>query len=134
MIAYSCCSHRGCCIFLLPALANVLSLYLLLAAQAEFKDEQYADMDSWFKNRKPAILAMNPLANLPYIVDGDKCVCQTNAVFWYLGDKYNLNGSTAEEKLDNMQLLNEIYDVRNKMIELVYPFKQVLPAFKLARV
>ncbi len=23
---------------------------------------------------------MNPLANLPYIVDGDKCVCQTNAV------------------------------------------------------
>ena len=23
---------------------------------------------------------MNPLANLPYIVDGDTCVCQTNAV------------------------------------------------------
>jgi len=60
-----------------------------------------------------------------YFVDGDKCICQTNAVFWYIGDKYNLNGSTPEEKMNNMQLLNEIYDVRNKMIETVYPFKQV---------
>ena len=64
-------------------------------------------------------------ANLPYVVDGDKCVCQTNAVFLYLGDKYNLNGSTPEEKLKNTQLLDEIYDVRNAMIELSYPFKKV---------
>ena len=30
-----------------------------------------------------------------------------------------------QEKLNNEQLLCEIYDVRNKMIDLVYPFKQV---------
>jgi hypothetical protein len=29
--------------------------------QADFKDMQYNDMDSWFKGRKPAILEMNPL-------------------------------------------------------------------------
>ena len=68
-------------------------------------------------------------ANLPYVVDGDKCVCQTNAVFLYLGDKYNLNGSTPEEKLKNTQLLDEIYDVRNAMIELSYPFKKVRRIF-----
>ena len=96
--------------------------------QADFKDARYADMDSWFTGRKPEILAMNPLANLPYFVDGDKCVCQTNAVFLYIGDKYNLNGSTPEEKLMNTQLLDEIYDTRNAMIELVYPFKQASPS------
>lgn len=106
---------------------------LICSAQAEYKDEQYGDFDAWFKNRKPAILAMNPLANLPYIVDGDKCVCQTNAVFHYVGEKFNLNGSTPDEKMDNMQLLNEIYDVRNKMIDLVYPFRQVRRAGLLTR-
>jgi len=58
-------------------------------------------------------------------VDGDKCVCQTNAIFLYIGEKYGLGGSTPDEKLSNTQLLDEIYDVRNAMIETVYPFKQV---------
>ena len=43
--------------------------------------------EEWFKDRKPAILALNPLANLPYLVDGDTCVCQT-----FLGSDW-LNGS-----------------------------------------
>lgn len=33
--------------------------------------------EDWFKSRKPDILAMNPLANLPYLVDGETCICQT---------------------------------------------------------
>jgi len=73
------------------------------ASQVEYKDVHFSSIDAWFKDRKPAILAMNPLANLPYLVDGDKCVCQTNSVFYYLGEKYGLSGSTPDEKLNNEQ-------------------------------
>ena len=45
--------------------------------EVQFEDKQYADGDAWFKVRKPELLAKNPLANLPYLVDGDKVVCQT---------------------------------------------------------
>ena len=91
--------------------------------EAKYEDKQYETGVDWFKDRKPAILEMNPLANLPYLVDGEKCVCQTNAILHYLGDKYGLNGSTDAQKVRTEELLAEIYDVRNGMIDLVYPFK-----------
>lgn len=93
--------------------------------EAEYKDAQYSSGEDWFKVRKPEILSKNPLANLPYLVDGDTCVCQTNAILVYLGDKYGLSGGDKRENMKNLELLCEIYDVRNGMIDLVYPFKQV---------
>ena len=39
--------------------------------------------------------------NLPYIVDGDMVVTQSNACLLYLGDKFEMNGSTLEEKTVN---------------------------------
>ena len=93
--------------------------------EANVVDKQYCTGEDWFMERKPAILAMNPLANLPYLVDGDKCICQTNAILSYLGDKYGLNGSTEAQKIRTQELLCEIYDVRNSMIDMVYPFKNV---------
>ncbi|CAE8594174.1 unnamed protein product [Polarella glacialis] len=93
--------------------------------EAKYKEFQCATGDEWFGGRKPDILKLNPLANLPYIVDGDVCVCQTNAVMLYLGDKYDMNGSDEKTKLRNNELLCEIYDVRNGMLELVYAFKKV---------
>ena len=68
---------------------------------------------------------MTPLANLPYLVDGEKCICQTNAIFLYLGEKLGLNGKTEAQKLRTSELLCEIYDVRNGMIDLSYPSHQV---------
>ncbi|CAL1155452.1 unnamed protein product [Cladocopium goreaui] len=93
--------------------------------EAKYVDKQYANGEEWFKDRKPAILALNPLANLPYLVDGDTCVCQTNAIMSYLGDKFDMNGTTEAQKIRTQELLCEIYDVRNSMIDLVYPFKNV---------
>ena len=93
--------------------------------EASYQDKQYQTGDDWFKERKPAILEMNPLANLPYLIDGEKCICQTNAILHYLGDKFSLNGSTEAQKLRTEELLCEIYDVRNVMIKLVYGHHQV---------
>ncbi|CAE7452506.1 unnamed protein product [Symbiodinium sp. CCMP2456] len=93
--------------------------------EVKYEDKQYETNEAWFNGRKPEILEMNPLANLPYLVDGDTCVCQTNAVFHYLGEKLSLNGNTEAQKLRTSELLCEIYDVRNGMIDLVYPFMDI---------
>jgi len=97
---------------------------ILTYAGADFEDKQYADPSEWFSKDKPDISQKNPLANLPYVQDGSVVVCQTNAVFDYLGDRYDLSGATMEERRMCRQLLAEIYDLRNAVIELVYPFKE----------
>ena len=96
---------------------------LLEYKQAEYKDVQYSSREEWFQGAKPAVLERNPLANLLYLVDGDVCICQTNSILRYLGDKFDMNGSDAAAKRLNDQLLDEIYNVRNAMIDLVYAFK-----------
>lgn len=97
---------------------------LLEYKEASYTDRQYATGEEWFGGRKPAIMKQNALANLPYVVDGAKVVCQTNALADYLGSKFAMNGADEAAQLKNSQLLCEIMDVRNGMIELVYPFKQ----------
>merc|ERR1712232_1545505 len=91
----------------------------------DYTDFQVQEAKDWFGPKKESIKALNPLANLPYLVDGDVCVCQTNAIFMYLGDRAGLNGNTAAEKMLTVQLLDEVYDLRNRIIELAYPFKDV---------
>lgn len=105
-------------------LGSVLRM-ILEYKEAKYKDVQYTSGEEWFKGRKVDLLKKNPLANLPYIVDGDTCVAQTNAVLVYLGDKFGMSGENEAAKTRNLELLCEIYDVRNGMIDLVYPFKQV---------
>jgi len=95
---------------------------LLEYKEVEYKDSQYETEEEWFEGRKPEILKLTPLANLPYLIDGDACICQTNAILVYLGDKYGMNGNDSKAKLRNMELLEEIYDVRNALVGLSYPF------------
>jgi glutathione S-transferase len=91
----------------------------------KYTDNQYSDGAKWFQEDKPKILEKNPLANLPYLECGNDCVCQTNAVLAYLGNKLRLGGLGYKARIKNEELLCEIYDVRNAMIDLVYPFKDV---------
>ena len=42
---------------------------------------------AWFMDRKPAMKEINPLANLPFLVDGDVIISQSNACLMYLGRK-----------------------------------------------
>lgn len=99
----------------------------------EYKGVKYTDnlyegkegADKWFKVDKPRILEKNVLANLPYIECGGDTVCQTNACLTYLGRRLRLGGLGYKAQLLNEQLLCEIYDTRNKVIELSYPFATV---------
>mmetsp|Transcript_42032 Transcript_42032/g.108893 ORF Transcript_42032/g.108893 Transcript_42032/m.108893 type:complete len:250 (+) Transcript_42032:53-802(+) len=98
---------------------------LLTYVGADYEDKQYTTGTDWFQEDKPAIQAKSPLANLPYMTDGDVTVCQTNAIFEYLGDRFGIGGETMEERRRNREMLCEIYDLRNEIIMLVYPFKAV---------
>mmetsp|Transcript_14433 Transcript_14433/g.38284 ORF Transcript_14433/g.38284 Transcript_14433/m.38284 type:complete len:331 (+) Transcript_14433:62-1054(+) len=91
----------------------------------KYTDNQYATGEEWFGADKPKILEKNPLANLPYIECGKDCVCQTNAILVYLGQKLRLDGGGYKARIQNEELLCEIYDVRNQILELSYPFKEV---------
>jgi len=91
----------------------------------KYTDNQYAEGADWFGAAKPSILEKNPLANLPYVECGSDVVCQTNACLSYIGNKLRLNGGGYKARLLNEQLLCEIYDVRNTLIDLSYPFKTV---------
>jgi len=108
-------------------LASVVRM-MLEYAEVEYEDKMYdpiKDREEWFDKDKPELLAKNPLANLPYLVDGETVVCQTNAIFLHLGEKFGWNGNSVPETLLILQLLDEIYDLRNEMIQLVYSFKKV---------
>ena len=61
-------------------------------------DNLQFDASNWFAY-KPHLKEMNPLINLPYIVDGDIVISQTNACFTYLGRKFNMLGTTDVEVL-----------------------------------
>jgi len=91
----------------------------------KYTDNQYEDGTKWFQEDKPKILEKNPLANLPYLECGGDCVCQTNAVLSFLGTKLRMNGGSYKARILNEELLCEIYDVRNAIIEISYPFKEV---------
>lgn len=77
------------------------------------------DASSWF-SKKPALKDLNPLMNLPYVIDGDSVISQTNACFTYLGRKFNMLGSSETEMSQCEQLLCEIMDLRNKMTGFAY--------------
>ena len=70
---------------------------------------------TWLSVKKPALKAKNPLINLPYVVDGEVVVSQSNACLSYLGRKLGLWGGNEAEVSLCEQLLCEIMDLRNKV-------------------
>lgn len=83
------------------------------------KEEGGWDGSSWFGAKK-ALKLKNPLMNLPYVVDGDVVVAQTNAVLAYLGRKLNLWGKNEQETIACEQLLSETMDLRNNLVKFAY--------------
>ena len=77
------------------------------------------DGHEWF-SLKVALKEKNALMNLPYVIDGDIMVTQSNACFAYLGRKLNLWGNSEIENIRCEELLCEIMDIRNSVIDFAY--------------
>ena len=84
-------------------------------AGAEWVSKTYAvggepgnwDLSAWF-GVKPALVERNALMNLPYVVDGDVVVTQSNACLTHLGRKFGMNGSNETELVRMEQALAQV--------------------------
>ncbi|KAL5516285.1 hypothetical protein EMCRGX_G001572 [Ephydatia muelleri] len=56
------------------------------------------------------------LPNLPYLIDGDVNITQSNAIMRYIARKHNLCGRTEEEMIMVDMLENEAMDLRNGFV------------------
>eukprot|EP00934_Nitzschia_sp_Nitz4_P007149 Nitzschia sp. Nitz4//scaffold126_size65214//15487//16506//NITZ4_006148-RA/size65214-processed-gene-0.20-mRNA-1//1//CDS//3329534665//7139//frame0 len=87
--------------------------------------EDHTDRASWIKeswmNEKARMKAeVNPLINLPYLIDHDKLLVQSIAILSYLGRKLDMLGKTPEEEGRCQTLLCETMDLRNVLMGFAY--------------
>merc|ERR1711865_47225 len=67
-----------------------------LRMMCAFKDEEVTHYaansgDMWFGAKKPELAARNSLINLPFIVDGEQVITQSNSCMLYLGQKLQID-------------------------------------------
>ncbi|XP_050414318.1 glutathione S-transferase Mu 4 [Patella vulgata] len=58
--------------------------------------------------------------NLPYYIDDDVRITQSNTIIRYLGHKYNLLGSTLKEKITCDMMVETAMDFRNMSVYVSY--------------
>jgi glutathione S-transferase len=97
---------------------------LLVYTGTEFEDKRYYcgdaptfDKSSWFDIKFSLGL---DFPNLPYYIDGDVKLTQTNAILRHISRTNGLDGKTDAEK-DRVDLMeNEVMDFRNGFVRLSY--------------
>eukprot|EP00667_Euglena_gracilis_P013633 EG_transcript_14072 len=99
---------------------------LLEYSGVEYEDRHHA-ADSWFGQTKPELAKSNAFANLPYVLEGDRCVSQSNALLLYLGAKLGIDPPSLLDPhaVTNVQVLNEMADIRLALVYLAYPSRKV---------
>lgn len=86
-----------------------------------FEDKQYSDSNAWHSVDKPNLRSDFP--NLPYLVDGDKIITESEAIAVHLAFKANrsdLLGNTPEERIQVGQIRGVYSDVRKKFFEILF--------------
>ena len=60
----------------------------------------------------------NALANLPFVIDGDTVVVQSNACMSCRGDKFGMLGADTAGRARVQQCLCQVMDLRNDAVAL----------------
>ncbi|KAK3849452.1 hypothetical protein Pcinc_043797 [Petrolisthes cinctipes] len=91
----------------------------------DYEDKQYTngpapdyfDKSDW----KPVKFNLGlEFPNLPYYIDGDIKITQSNAIMYHLGRKHNLCGQTETDKIRVDTLVNMVFDLRYAFAILCY--------------
>jgi glutathione S-transferase len=97
---------------------------LLEYTGTEFEDKFFScgpapkfDKSCWFDNKFSLGL---DFPNLPYFVDGDIKITQSNAILRYIARKNDLLGKTEEEKVRVDMMAEQSMDFRNGIVRLCY--------------
>nr|XP_022302683.1 glutathione S-transferase Mu 3-like [Crassostrea virginica] len=104
-------------------LAQPIRLLLNYAGE-EFEDVQYEQGDAPEYSREAWFSVKNTLGlafpNLPYYIDGDIKITQSNSILRYIGEKHGLLGKSAKEKVDCDMMVENAMDFRNGVVRLCY--------------
>lgn len=79
--------------------------------------------DKWFKDLKPTLQSKNPAITLPYLVDGDTVVSESDAILVYIAHrsgKAELLGRNGDEQVRIATVMGVQRDLHGKYINLVY--------------
>ncbi|KAF0698373.1 Aste57867_10999 [Aphanomyces stellatus] len=68
--------------------------------------------------------------NLPYFIDGDVKISQSNAILRYIATKHDLVGKTPVEMANCYQMQDVAMDLRNAMIKVFYAPQDAYEAMK----
>lgn len=97
---------------------------LLGYTETEFEDKLYEcgdapgyDRSAWLNEKENLGL---DFPNLPYLIDGDIKITQSNAIMRYIGRKNQMDGETEIEKVRVDVMENGSMDFRNGFVRLVY--------------
>lgn len=97
---------------------------LLEHTGTEYKEKQYKcgpapdfDKSCWFEIKET--LGFD-FPNLPYMIDGDIKITQSNAILRYVGRKTGLDGKTEEDKVRVDMMCDNAMDFRNGFVKLCY--------------
>jgi len=98
---------------------------LLEYCGVQYTQELYdgTSRDKWFNETKPKLLEKNPAITLPYLIDGDKVIAESDAICIYVcykGNKPELLGRNADEQV-LMATVHGVYkDFHPNYIRFVY--------------
>ena len=93
---------------------------LLAYLNLTYEDKHYNDRDEWFNKDKPKFKGDFP--NLPYLIDGDKQISESQAILVYLSLKANredLLGTTNEDKVHIAQINGVFEDLKKDFLAIV---------------
>ncbi|GIY29509.1 glutathione S-transferase Mu 1 [Caerostris extrusa] len=91
--------------------------YLLRYKNVDFEDKRYAfGKDEW-KNEKFTLGF--PFPNLPYYIEGDIKLTQSNAILRYLARKHGMDGEDEQQKCKVFLAEQQITDLHYNLVYLV---------------
>ncbi|XP_026533703.1 glutathione S-transferase Mu 1-like isoform X4 [Notechis scutatus] len=109
---------------------------LLEYTKTPYKDKYYVlggkvpnmDMTDWTSVKEKLGL---DFPNLPYLIDGDRKISQSNAILRYIARKHNMCGETEEETIKIDMLENHLMDFRLGFAKLCYSpdFEKLKPDY-----
>lgn len=91
-----------------------------------YAEERYEGADGrkrWFEEDKPKLAHKNPALTLPYLIDGEKVVSESDAILIYLCHKahrLDLLGRSADEQVQLATAHGVYKDFHPRYIQLVY--------------
>ena len=89
----------------------------------------------WFGEDKPKMMELNAAANLPYLQDNDKIICESDAICIYIchkSKKVQLLGRNPDEWVNSATVHGVFKDFHRAYIKLVYSKYENDDAFKTA--